>query len=150
VNLTTVTPYPLGTSAVRTLNLNLTKKTLTYITVASHIKGPSTIAGEPNPWISQWVNVTVALWATIKYDIAGSNITRDMISVLPAYATIPVFVQSEDPTPDLKVDGKDIAFAAMAFGTVPGDPRWSTVADVDRNYRVDGKDIALIALNFGY
>jgi ABC-type transport system substrate-binding protein len=150
VNLPTVTPYPLGASAFRTLNLNLTKKTLTYIKVAAHIKGPSTIGGEPNPWISQWVNVTVALWATIKYDIAGSNITRDLLSVLPAYATIPPFVQSEDPTPDLKVDGKDITFAALAFGEVPGSPRWSTVADVNKDYKVDGKDIALIALNFGY
>jgi ABC-type transport system substrate-binding protein len=150
VDLATVNPYPWGTSHVETLNLNLTKKTLTYIKVAAHIKGPSTIGGEPNPWISQWVNVTVALWATIKYDIAGSNITRDMVSVLPAYATIPPFVQSEDPTPDLKVDGKDIAFAALAFGEVPGGPRWSTVADVNKDYKVDGKDIALIALNFGY
>jgi hypothetical protein len=58
--------------------------------------------------------------------------------------------KSELAAPDGKVDGKDIAIAAKAFGTVPGDPRWSTIADVNHDYKVDGKDLAQIAKQFGY
>ena len=64
--------------------------------------------------------------------------------------TVPNYMKLEAPAPDLKVDGKDIALAALSFGTVPGDSRWNTVADVSKDFKVDGKDIALIALKFGY
>jgi PKD repeat protein len=56
---------------------------------------------------------------------------------------------------DGKVDMKDIAIAAAAFGTYPGDPRWNPDADITgRVYlvpdgTVDMRDIALIAKNFG-
>ena len=52
--------------------------------------------------------------------------------------------------PDVKVDGKDIAVASKAFGTKPGDPRWSSIADVNGDYKVDGKDIARLAKLFGW
>ena len=50
---------------------------------------------------------------------------------------------------DGKVDGKDIAIAAKAFGTRPGDPLWDPRADVNFDNKVDGKDIAIIAKDFG-
>jgi hypothetical protein len=50
---------------------------------------------------------------------------------------------------DGKVDGKDIAIAAKAFGTVPGDPRWNLDCDINGDGKVDGKDIVLVARNFG-
>jgi hypothetical protein len=50
---------------------------------------------------------------------------------------------------DNKTDGKDVAWASLAYGTVPRDPRWDPRADVDINKKVDGKDIAIIAGNFG-
>jgi len=50
---------------------------------------------------------------------------------------------------DGKVDGRDVALAAQAFGSCPGDPRWNGVADENEDNRIDGKDIVLIALNFG-
>jgi hypothetical protein len=48
------------------------------------------------------------------------------------------------------VDGRDITLAAKAFGTKPGDARWSTIADVNHDYKIDGRDITLIAKNFGW
>jgi len=142
-------PYPAdgaGHADVETLHLTLLKKTLTFVKVAVHIKGPSTL-GDPqaNPWISTWVNVTIPIWVTIPRDISGTTL-YDVLG----YTSYPNYLKSEAPAPDLKVDGKDIAGAALAFGTVPGDPRWNTVADVNHDYRVDGKDIATIALSFGY
>jgi ABC-type transport system substrate-binding protein len=103
------------------------------ITVKVHIKGPENLTGltHPNPWICQWINVTVPIWITIKQDIGGA------------------MYQGKVPAPDCKVDGKDIAYASSAFNTVPGMKKWSPVADITGDYKVDGKDIANIAKYYG-
>jgi hypothetical protein len=54
-----------------------------------------------------------------------------------------------DVNGDGKVDGKDIALAALAFGTVPSDARWNPDADINQDGKIDGKDIVFISLNFG-
>jgi uncharacterized protein (DUF2141 family) len=54
------------------------------------------------------------------------------------------------PTPDFKVDIKDIATVARAFGTYPGDYRWSIVADINGDYKIDVKDISAVARKFGW
>jgi ABC-type transport system substrate-binding protein len=102
------------------------------IKVAVHIVGPSMLdAIHPNPWLCQWINVTIPVWITIKQDIAGAMYLGKV------------------PAPDCKVDGKDIAFASSGFGAVPGMPRWNCLADVNGDYKIDGKDIANIAKMFG-
>jgi len=50
---------------------------------------------------------------------------------------------------DGKVDIKDIAIAALAFGSYPGHPGWNPLADTNGDNKVDIKDIAFIASNFG-
>jgi ABC-type transport system substrate-binding protein len=144
VNLTTVTPYPLGTSHVETLNLNLTKAHLYYVTVASHIKGPSTIGGEPNPWISQWVNVTIPIWVTMREDIAGTTL-YDVLG----YGAYPAWLKNEAPAPDLKVDVNDLIKVAKAYDSYPGQPRWDPVADLNGDYRVDMADLTMVYLAWG-
>jgi ABC-type transport system substrate-binding protein len=102
------------------------------IKVAVHIDGPAMLdAVHLDPWICQWINVTLPVWITIKQDIGGA------------------FYQGAVVAPDCKVDGKDIAFASSAFNTVPGMPRWNSVADITGDYKVDGKDLANIARFFG-
>jgi len=54
-----------------------------------------------------------------------------------------------DTNIDGKVDGKDIAFAAKAFASYPGHPRWNYVADENEDNKIEGKDLVLIAKNFG-
>ncbi len=60
-----------------------------------------------------------------------------------------------DLSGDGKVDMKDIAIAAKAFGSYPGHPRWNPDADVTGleylvpDNRVDMRDIAVISQNFG-
>ena len=56
----------------------------------------------------------------------------------------------EDLNRDGKVDGKDLAIAAKAFGTKPGHERWRWIADVNGDNKVDGKDIAALAKRFGW
>jgi hypothetical protein len=59
------------------------------------------------------------------------------------------------PTPpgdinrDGKVDMKDVAIAAMAFGSYAGHPRWNSIADENEDGKIDMRDIAVICRNFG-
>ncbi|MCJ7423895.1 ABC transporter substrate-binding protein, partial [Candidatus Bathyarchaeota archaeon] len=87
--------------------------------------------------------VTQYLWITLKEDITGSNWYKDAGYNSYSY-------KSELVTGDFKVDTKDVASAAKAFGTAPGDLRWNTGADIIKDYKIDVKDIAGIAKKFGW
>ena len=50
---------------------------------------------------------------------------------------------------DGKVDGRDIALIARAFGSYPGHPRWNATDDLNGDGKVNGLDIAIVAMNFG-
>ncbi len=59
-----------------------------------------------------------------------------------------------DLSGDRRVDMRDIAIAAKAFGTTPGDDRWDPRADITGQYgypdrKVDMRDIATVAKDFG-
>lgn len=54
-----------------------------------------------------------------------------------------------DLNPDGKIDMKDIAIVAKAFGTFPGEPNWKPEADLNSDNKVDMKDIAIVAKLFG-
>lgn len=82
-------------------------------------------------------------YVTIKQDISGSTLHDDI--GLPTYP-----YKKDIPTPDIKVDMKDVGGAARAFGSYPGHPRWWTVADINKDYKVDMKDIGAIARKFGW
>jgi ABC-type transport system substrate-binding protein len=102
------------------------------VKVAVHVVEPAMLDSEhTNPWICQWVNVTIPIWITLRYDVAG---------IVTYYGY---------PCPDCKVDGKDIATIAAPFNTSPGDERWNSIADTNHDYKVDGKDLAPIAKYYG-
>ena len=50
---------------------------------------------------------------------------------------------------DGRVDMKDIALVARAFGSTPTSPNWNPAADINGDGTVNMKDIALVARNFG-
>lgn len=50
---------------------------------------------------------------------------------------------------DKKADVRDIAMAAVAFGTRPGSQRWNFLADLNQDNQVDIKDLVVIAKNYG-
>jgi hypothetical protein len=160
--LAPVSPYPLGTSNVQTVTLTLNAKTLTYVRLAVHIDGPAALTLNEywngtgpsnlytytvsNPWISQWINVTMPIWITIQQDIMGNNI----YAVMYPTASTTSAMTSNAPSPNLKVEVKDITAAVLAFGSVPGSPTWNPVCDLNGDYKIDIKDIAMIARQFGY
>ncbi len=65
--------------------------------------------------------------------------------------TIPPWMYSlqEDLNYDGKVDIRDVALVARAFGSSPGDPRWEKEADLNYDNKIDIKDIARVAREFG-
>jgi len=51
--------------------------------------------------------------------------------------------------PDGKVDIRDLASAAKAFGSYYGSPTWNFVCDINNDGKVDIKDLARMAKDFG-
>jgi ABC-type transport system substrate-binding protein len=121
------------------------------IRVAVHIDGPQniTITKENktitvlNPWVCQWINCTFHFWVTIKEDIAGSTYYDDI-----GLRTYPY--KNQLPTPDCKVNIKDILIVAKDFGSTPCMPNWDPTCDIDGNNKVDIKDILMVAKKFGW
>ncbi len=114
----------------------LLPKCFHLVEVKIHIKSPN--------WDSwglycTWINCTFPFWVTIKEDIAGGILTH--------YDGEPIHPESakQIPTPDCKVNIRDIAYAAKGFGTNPGHPRWMTSADINNDYKIAIMDIAMIA-----
>lgn len=54
-----------------------------------------------------------------------------------------------DATNDCEIDIFDMGNVGMAFGSVPGDPRWNARADLNNDSAVDIVDMAYVGLNFG-
>jgi len=59
------------------------------------------------------------------------------------------YVSITDLNCDGKVDIKDIAIVAVAFGSYPGQPKWNPIADINGDERIDVKDIARVAVDYG-
>jgi len=77
---------------------------------------------------------------TISAETAESSLTDGTITV----------VYPGDVNMDKKVDMKDIAKVAKAFGSKTGDPLYDPDCDIDDNGKIDMKDVAIAAKNFGY
>ena len=90
-----------------------------------------------SPYYCHTLTANWPIYVTIKEDIGG--LWYD------TWHTV-----KEVPAPDIKVDIKDVATAAKAFGSYPGHAKWNTVADINLDYKIDIKDIAAIAKKFGW
>jgi PKD repeat protein len=86
-------------------------------------------------------NYTVAL--TVKDAVGRTDMTSRIVEVAN------ITVKQCDVNGDGFIDIKDILITALAYGSVPGDPRWNPRADVNGDGFIDIKDILLVALNYG-
>jgi ABC-type transport system substrate-binding protein len=110
--------------------LNLTKCMHT-VKVAFHVESPSMLDDiHPNPWLCQWINVTLPVWITYSADICGAT------------------YQGAVTAPDCKVDLKDLAMCAAAYGSYPDHQRWDSLADINQDYVVDIIDYNIIARHY--
>jgi hypothetical protein len=85
---------------------------------------------------------------------------RDLVLVDPSATPIPtteytvengtVIIDGGGAGADINGDGviniEDIALAAQAFGTSPGDPRWDPAADINKDGTADIRDLVAIAI----
>jgi len=54
-----------------------------------------------------------------------------------------------DVNHDGKVTISDVVIAALAFGSMPGDPHWNAEADLNNNGLISIVDLVIIGVNFG-
>jgi len=90
-----------------------------------------------------WFNSTRLLWGTVKEDIVGSTFYDDI-----GLGTYPF--KSQLPSPDFKVNIRDLSTVSRAFGTYLGHSRWNPVCDMNDDYKINIRDIALVARRFGW
>jgi hypothetical protein len=126
---------PAHTSDVHTFTY-----TWPYCRTAIEVASSITSAG---PWQNQAFTTKKFIWGTIKEDITGSNLYKDMNLGSYPYA-------SSVPTPDCRVDGKDAASVAAAVPSKPGDPKWWSIGDVVHDYKIDNKDAYAVASKFSW
>jgi hypothetical protein len=101
------------------------------------------LQGEPEAWSGRWANATQYIWITITEDICGSTLYDDM--GLPSYP-----YKGALPSPNLRLEIKDVARVAAAFGSCPGHSRWGPICDINGDYKIDIKDLAMVSAKFGW
>jgi hypothetical protein len=146
-----VSSYDTVPSDTYPVPLTLLVPSATVIEVACQIMVDTGITTTAGPaYVNAWIIAKQPIWATNTADVGGSNLYTDLRYSTTSSSWLTPDMQAEAPTPDLKVDGRDITMCAKAFGTVPGQPRWNPVCDVNHDYKIDGRDITIIAKQFGW
>ena len=64
--------------------------------------------------------------------------------------TLWFYVLFSDLNSDGKVDVRDMAIVAAAYGSDPTLPKWNPVADINHDGKVDTYDLALVAKDYGW
>jgi PKD repeat protein len=125
-----------------------------------------------NVWVTLYYNITagksidsypIYLIAGQSYTLAFAwntgglpclNYTLTAVATIPAGSntlsngTLAVRLMG-DVNGDGRINVKDIALVARAFGSTPTSPNWNPAADINGDGIVNMKDIALVARNFG-
>jgi hypothetical protein len=84
------------------------------------------------------------------YTVCGTAVYY--VGIFPYYAASSLrfsVVLIGDLNGDGKVDIRDIAITAKAYGSSPGMPNWNPIADLNGDGKVDIRDIAIVAKNYG-
>jgi len=117
--------YPIGTQSIE----SLAPETRTSITFH---------------WTT--ADITVHMIKVEIPPLAGENHTADNTMTSPFTVKVKMV---GDVNGDNKVDIRDIAVAAVAFGSYTGHPRWNPQADINQDDRIDIRDLVQVAKNFG-
>jgi hypothetical protein len=84
----------------------------------------------------------------VPYVIDENNTDRYPL-IYPYEFYQPGYVPQSDINKDGTVNIIDIAIAAKAFNTKPGDENWNPIADMDINEIINIIDVAKVAMDFG-
>jgi len=120
------------------LNVTLTKKWEIY---------PVRVMIFPPPWPYPSKPMVENLTVRVEADIvAGEEDISDNVYI---GETVTIIWCPPDVNGDGKIDIRDIASVAKAFGTSTGDPRWDPTVDFNSDGKIDIADIASSARIFG-
>jgi len=152
------TPIPMGTIAiVNKRDLSVTRIQTTYVTNT----GPYLLLKDSygNLW---WTDGSLHYGMKSpngeSYIYAGGQYSYFMAEVKDsiwrtssgsAYVAITSTSKSSDINKDGKVDIKDIAIVAKAFGSYVDSENWNSIADLDNNNKIDIRDVAKVATDYG-
>ncbi len=168
VAITNVIPSRNWTFPGMPVNINVTAKNIGEITESFNVKAyydTNLIGSYPVIDLPPDTEITIMFtWNTsnlapcVNYTITGEATTvpyeYNTTDNTLADGTVEIRLLG-DLNGDGKVDMKDIAIAAKAFGSYPGHSRWDPAADVTGpeylvpDEKVDMRDIAVISRNFG-
>lgn len=100
------------------------------------------------PPLWSWQDLLIANFTVrVEADVVPGEVdTSDNIFI---DGTITVFWKVTDFNGDGKIDIKDIAVVASAFGSSPEDPDWNPIIDINQDGKIDIRDIAPTAKCFG-
>ena len=153
-----ITPNSTWVYQGQTVNVNVTLSNFgnspeeMWVTLYSNITADKSIGVYP-------VNLDAGQSYTLKFTWNTAGIPC-LNYTLTAVATIPTGSNTlsdgnitvrllGDVNGDGRVDLRDIALVARAFGSTPNSPNWNPAADVNGDGIVNMKDIDLVARNFG-
>jgi hypothetical protein len=120
--------FPTGNGTIATVTFNVTSQPLGLDNPPAHV-----YLGLGDPF-STLLNDN--------NDYIPTNLLSGEFRVYPTHKA--------DINVDGKVDMKDIALVAKAFGTKAGDPRWNANADVVTDGIINMRDVGFVARNFGW
>ncbi len=125
---------------------------------ATPVESSTCLISYPLTYRDKW-NMGTPGWAHTSYDNSTSTETLSWIEVddLQDHARLAALtvmrVSPSSMLTDLNQDGivniQDITIVAIAYKSIPGDPRWNEVADLDKNNVIDILDITKVAIDYG-
>lgn len=134
---------------------NLTIQNVTAIDLAPGLNQTLTLNWEPYParatifpppWpLTESMRENLTIWAEAAV-VAGEVDISDNVCI---NGVVTIIWWCVDVNVDGRIDGKDIAFVAKAFGSFPGHPRWDSFLDLNQDGKIEGKEIAALAKAFG-
>jgi subtilisin family serine protease/nitrous oxidase accessory protein NosD len=123
-------------------------------TFTQNIKQANVLSSEDIRWSGRW-NVTGNYWS----DYTGNNTDGDRYGIGDTPYVIDENNKDNFPlmnpylpgdiTHDGKVDMRDIAIVAKAYGSGPGDSEWNPHADLNEDAIIDDSDLDIVVPNFG-
>jgi len=114
------------------------------VTLLSNATAIGTETGFNVPFGTSTLSFT---WNTANFKLG--NYTLNVLAGDLSARSAVVLTIPGDINGDFKVDMKDIATIAAAFGSKPGSANWNPNADINNDGKIEMKDIAIAAANFG-
>jgi len=138
-------------STITDFNYSDTLEEITFNATGPDVTIGSCCVSIPKDFINS-TYFAVFVDSVVTPSILAENSTHSFISFTYNHSTHRIKILPSGPgdiNGDRKVDIRDIAIVAAAFGSYLGHPRWNPIADINYDNKIDIRDIAFVAANYG-